>query len=348
MLPEDLVRSPAWFPLRLSANDAVTLVWLDEPAYAAASFLDERILEHRPKQATCPLETVRTAAAALKPPCLYVFHTGHVGSTLISRLIGAHAGFFSVREPKLMRAFVDDPTQSAPAGAPAFPLRLDAVLALFSRTFRPEQRAVLKATSIVNEIAESILGCAERPSAIFMFASPLNYLRGILAGPNSRIEARMLAPSRLRRLVRRLGPGWYSEPRSEGEQVAMNWLCEMTALYQAGARSRAPVLWVDFDVFLGEPAPGLESIVHALGGTSSSGEIETLVSGPIMRRYSKAPEHAYDALLRREVLMSADWEHGGEIRRGMEWLGHSARRHSTVHAVLESAAITSSRSPPAR
>ena len=38
-----------------------------------------------------------------------------------------------------------------------------------------------------------------------------------------------------------------------------------------------------------------------------------------MRRYSKAPEHAYDLALRNDVLAAARAEHGEEIRRGMRW-----------------------------
>ncbi|MGH8201069.1 MAG: hypothetical protein ACREVO_12050 [Steroidobacteraceae bacterium] len=53
-----------------------------------------------------------------------------------------------------------------------------------------------------------------------------------------------------------------------------------------------------------------------------------------MRSYSKAPEHAYDAALRRRVLESADGEHGAEIRRGMQWLASLAGRHTLVDAIL--------------
>ncbi len=65
-------------------------------------------------------------------------------------------------------------------------------------------------------------------------------------------------------------------------------------------------------------------------------ELETLAAGPIMRQYSKAPEHAYDAALRREVLAGADWEHGAEIQRAMAWLEAVAAAHLPVQELLES------------
>ena len=328
---DDLSRSPAWFPLRPAGNGDVDMVHLTEEAYRAISFLDERILALRYAQTTCERSLIEAIAARLAPRAHYVFHTGHVGSTLISRLIGVHRGFFSLREPKLLRDLAGE--------AGGGPVTLAATLALLSRTWRAEQRAVIKTTSFVSELAELILAGQDRPAAIFMYTSPQNYVRGILGGPNSRVEAKALAPARLRRLARRLGTALQPaelELRSEGEFVAMSWLCEMTALHQAAKRFESQVLWVDFDEFLKDPKAGLERIFRALGAAPSSNEIETIATSPMMQQYSKAPEHAYDAALRQEVLQSADWEHGSEIRRGMEWLGAAAGRHALVSDVTAS------------
>ncbi len=324
---DDLCRSPQWFPLRIASASTMLLVELDEDAYRAASFLDERLLARNPPQTICDLRVICSAAARLQPRASYLFHTGHVGSTLISRLIGTHERLFSVREPALLRAF------TAPAPLPAA-LTLTSLLSLLARTWRREQRAVIKTTSIVNEVADAILGSPDRPAAIFIFATPLNYLRGILAGPNSRVESQALAAGRLRRLERRIGAAANLETQSEGEQVAMSWLSEMTALHQAAMRFEAQVLWVDFDEFLHDPILGLHAIFRALGTDSAEREIESLLAGPIMRQYSKAPEHPYDAALRREVLESADWEHAAEIKRGMSWLARVAANAPLAQGAL--------------
>jgi hypothetical protein len=304
------------------------LVRLDEVAYRAASFLDQRLLTAGFEQRLCSLAILESAAARLTPRSHYVFHTGHCGSTLISRLIGAYPSFFSLREPALLRAI------AAPQAAGG-ELSLDVALALLARTWRTDQRAAIKVTSFVSELAESILGGADRPAAIFMFVQPLAYLRGIFAGPNSRAETRQLAPTRLQRLTRRLGGGdWRPDPRSEGEQIAMSWLCEMTALRRAADRAGSQVLWVDFDAFLAEPLSGLQDIFRHFGAAPSANEIEALVTSPLMHQYSKAPEHAYDAALRREVLLGAEREHGAETRRGMLWLQRLGARHPLIASVL--------------
>jgi hypothetical protein len=328
---QDITASPAWLPLECAGSGDMRLVRLDEDGYRVASFLDQRLLKSSPDQVLCPTSTITRAAATLKPGAHYLFHVGHVGSTLLSRLIGEAGAFFSVREPSMLRAAAADPGRAFGA------LDLAGVLSLLARTWRGDQRAVIKATSYVSEIAEPILEIDRDARAIFIFTPALAYLRCILGGPNSRVESQALAPSRLARLRRRLGaPAEPIEPRSEGERIAMSWLAEMAALRAAADRFGSRVLWTDFDEFLTAPAVGLERLLQALGTAVGAREVESLVTGPLMGRYSKAPEHAYDAALRRAVLESADREHGAEIRRGMQWLTSLAGRHRLIDAVLRS------------
>jgi hypothetical protein len=326
---EEIARSPAWYPLETLPSGEVRLVQLEEAAYLEASFLDQRILALGYNQASCRAALLEAAAARLTPGAHYIFHTGHVGSTLISRLLGAHPGIFALREPALLREF-------AAAGRPRSALTLRTVQALLSRTWRAGDRVLIKATSFVSELAATILGGAERPTAICVYASPLAYLRGILAGPNSRLECQQLALVRRERLSRRFrDSGWCPELRSEGETIAMSWLCEMSALEAAARRCRSQVLWVDFDAFLGEVAAGLSAMLRALGVTPCVAALEAIVSGPVLRQYSKAPQHAYDAALRRELLESADREHAVEIRRGMAWLEAASARDAAIAAVAK-------------
>lgn len=325
----DLPASPEWYPLSV-AGDCMSFLRLSEADYAAASFLDERLLERHGARGALPVAEVAAAASSLAPRAHYIFHIGHVGSTLISRLIGASAAFFVLREPALLRA------RTVGCAEPAAQISLPLLLGLLARTWRPDQRCLIKLTSIVNEIAPDILAASEAPRALLVFARPLAYLRGIFGGFNSRLEARALAPSRLKRLAlhhpmtQSGGP-----PRSEGEWHAMSWLAEMTALAALAQTLATQVHWVDFDEFLAAPASGLASMLLALGSPPVPAAIDAVIAGPIMRRYSKAPEYAYDAALRHEVLMGADRDFPSEIRRGMSWLEGAARRDAGVGAILE-------------
>jgi hypothetical protein len=317
---EDITASPAWFPLESGGPGVTRLVRLDETAYRAASFLDQRILRTHREQAQIPSAVVAGAAARLAPGAHYIFHIGHVGSTLVSRLIGEYSGFFSIREPALLREIAANAAQDYAANG----IDLRGTLSLLARTWRPGQRAVVKATSFVSEVAGSILEIDRSALAILVFTPALAYLRCILAGPNSRVEIKSLVPSRLARLRKRVGEIIDIHPRSEGEWIAMSWLCEMVCLQQTASRFASRIFWADFDRFLAAPHAGLGSMLRVLGADVTPKETDNILSRPLMHQYSKAPGYPYDAALRREVLASAQSGHSAEIRRGMDWLARLA------------------------
>jgi hypothetical protein len=334
------VRSPQMFPHLLDPHsDSVSFVDLTRAEYEKASFLDGRILTPQSLIRTLPWRNVAEAveSAGLKERCGMIFHIGHVGSTLLSRLIGAHPGAFALREPGILRTFAQ--IMSEPAGMPAtwsgddIERRLSSMLKLFSRTFDGGQLAVIKATSFVSELGEALLARAPRPRAVLMYVSPESYIATILGGPNSREEAKILAASRLRRLHERVGREVWNAAMSEGERLALAWVCEMAGLAAAAAEAGERAIRVDFDQFLADPST-LRQILHHFAIDASAAEVRTILDGPDMRRYSKAPEHAYDRALRVAVLNQARALHGAEIGRGLAWLERAAEQFPPIRRAI--------------
>jgi len=323
-LAQSLARTPELFPHALEVpSDSIAFIRLGKAEYRSASFLDDRILSPQTLRRVLPWSDVGRAVAdaGLEESCHFIFHIGHVGSTLLSRLLGEQPGVLALREPAILVW-----------GSDGFERRLSALLKLWSRTFDPGDRAVVKATSFVSELAGELLARPSGPNAILMYVSPESYLATILGGANAPQEARMLAPGRQARLQRRLGvdiaaPGI-------GEIVAMSWACEMTALLEARAVAGERALLLDFDSFLARPADLLAQAVLHLGIPASAQNIRNAIDGPEMRRYSKAPEYAYDAALRRDVLDQARATSGPEIRRGLSWLDTLARTNAQVAQAL--------------
>jgi hypothetical protein len=328
-----LARSPELFPHGWDPRaDSVSLIRLTEADYARASFLDRRILGPQTMVRTMPFADMQMAVeeAGLPEASDFIFHIGHVGSTLLSRLLAAHPSIFALREPEILRPLALLRAEALWDDA-KFEAHLSIFLKLWSRTFHPGQRSSIKATSFASELAPEILARPCQPKAIFMFVPPQNFLASILGAENSPREAKMLAPSRAARLNKRLGSDILAETLSPGETVAMGWACEMTALAVA-PQERA--LWLDFDRFLADPKPSLARCFQHLGTAATPEQIEAIVSGPDMHRYSKAQEYNYDAKLRSDVLAAARANHGAEIKRGMDWLGNAAAKFPTVGAAL--------------
>jgi hypothetical protein len=320
--------SPEMLPFDLDPGaDTWSFVRLTRDDYDAASFLDERVLGTGAQRRILHWQQVNEllGAPAFSERCQFIFHIGHVGSTLLSRLIGAQPQTFSLREPLILRTLARLATEP-PAGLPPWSgaeieQRLGAGLKLLSRTFDGQYCAVVKATSFVSEAAHMLLTRPSAPRAIMMCVAAESYLATILGGPNSRQEARVLAPQRLRRLQRRIGQiSQTAESLSEGEAAALGWACEMAALAEAAKSAGDRALKIDFEHFLAQPAAFLSAVFHHLGIATADTEVISILSGPLMHRYSKAQEHAYDAALRDDVLNEARAAHRSEIRRGLRWL----------------------------
>ena len=350
-LAESLGRSPELFPYVLDVGkDTLSLIRLTQSDYENASFLDSRILTPRTIGRTLPWRQIAASieAAKLVRNCGFIFHIGHVGSTLLSRLLGAHPSVFALREPQILRLFAqirsEPETQSRVWSDSDFEQRLSGCLKLLSRTFDADQKAIVKATSFVSELAGTMIDDPSRPRALMMFVSPESYLATILGGPNSRQEAKVLTPSRLRRLNRRVGrDAWRLASLGEGEALALGWACEMSALAEAAQSAGERVLSLDFDRFLDEPTPYLAAAFRHLAIDASAREVRAIIDGPEMRRYSKAPEHAYETALRRAVLNEARMTHGAEIGRGLAWLDKAAADFAPVRDALALATSAHSR-----
>lgn len=330
--PDRLRASPELFPLAFDASGrGVELVALAPVDYEKASFLDGRL-------AAAPVLTpgwaeLAAAAAGLPIAADFIFHVGHVGSTLLSRVLGTHPKVFSLREPQVLRTLAQAELSGDWPGEEV-DRRLAVLLALFSRRWSPAKRPLVKATSLVGELAGRMLRLAPASRAILMTAAPENYLATILGGPNSRVELRQAAPARLARLARRLGAETQPpDALSEGELAAMSWACEMTALAAADVGAPGRAMWLDFDAFLGAPTVGLGRALRHLHGEADPGLVEQLAGSAYFQRYSKAPEYAYGPDVRRGVLAAARREEAAEIRKGLAWLERAAA-HPQVAAAL--------------
>jgi hypothetical protein len=348
-----LAATPLWFPQLLDpATDRVLLVEKAEGDYRDAAFLDERSL--KPDGPRHGVEWWHLAAA-FPPPARrdlhYIFHIGHVGSTLISRLLGELPGVLSLREPLILRVFAEMLGQRGQAEAlwdPAsIPGRLDILTALLSRTFRPEQRALVKATSFVSEIAADLVPAGSR--ALLLYARPERYIETILAGANSRQELAMTARDRLRRLHRAAGDDiWRLWEMGEGERVAMAWAAEMASLARAAETLPAgSMMWLDFDDFLGEPAQSLAALAAFFAIPLDRAGAEHLAADPLMRRYAKAAEYEYSRELREQVLAETRLEQGPAIAAALRWLDGAARASPPVAAALQRSAAGSTAAGPA-
>ena len=321
--PEQIARDATWLAQALDPTEGlVRLVAMNRESYRAASFLDDRLLHETIDAQILPWPDVDSAVSGdLRTDVRWIFHIGHVGSTLVSRLLGELPGVLAIREPRLLR----DLSLCPPGVRHAY---LAAVPKLMSRTFARHELACVKATSFASEIAPELVPAGER--ALFMYAKPRNYVASILAGENSIKEMHALARVRIERLASR--DISFAGPRNDAELAAMAWACEMSSLEAAAeAMPDRHLAWADFDTMLESMAAELARVASFFGFPAQEAQLADIAGGALMQRYSKAPEYEYSPTLREELVAGALHLHGRAIEAALAML-HAAAEKSPLLA----------------
>jgi len=324
----EIVHDATWLTQALDPNNGmVRVVRMDAEAYRSASFLDDRMLQDQHFAGIVPWSSVAEAVPEdARTDARWIFHIGHVGSTLVARLLGEIPGVLSVREPRILRDLAMLPERRAEF--------LPTIQKLFSRTFADEDVALVKATSFVSEIAAELVPPGER--ALFMYATPRNYIGSILAGPNSVQELEALAPSRAQRTKSRAP---VPEPRNAAEAAAAAWACEMTALEAAAeAMPNRHLAWVDFDAMLADMPGELARVATLFGFAAQAEQIQAIATGPLMSRYSKATEFEYSPSLRRDLIAEAIEANRADIDSALAMLQSAAENSPLLERALDRSA----------
>jgi hypothetical protein len=323
---EEIARDARWLAQALDPSAGVArLIAMDRDSYRAASFLDDRIMQ-TPLDAQLVSWTLIEEAITddLRSDARWIFHIGHVGSTLISRLLGEIEGVLAIREPRVLRDVALMPAEIRHR-------YLAPLTRLMSRTFDEREFACVKATSFVSEIAAELVPPHGR--VLFMYAAPRNYVASILAGENSVRELQTLAPSRTERLRQRDID--LASASGDAALAAVAWACEMTALEAASEQlTNHHVGWMDFDWALDDLANALGEAVEIFGLRAGADRVREIASGPLASRYSKATEYEYSADLRRELIAEALAAHGHAIDDALAMLARAAEKSPLLARAL--------------
>src|SRR4249919_2284653 len=143
---------PEFLPFKLDlVARRVLLVRLTPAQRHDAAFLDERALPARADGGWVPLDALLTQAPAPAACADAIFHIGHCGSTLLSRLLDSWTEVQGLREPLPLRTLAEawplldlPESRLSPTEAPRL---LQALWSRWSQPLAPHRRNVVKATS---------------------------------------------------------------------------------------------------------------------------------------------------------------------------------------------------------
>ena len=323
---DELARDARWLVQAIGTETGlVRIVEMDREAYRQASFLDDRMFQIERNRMPVPWDVIDQASRLMtRRDARWIFHISHVGSTLLSRLLGEVPNVLSIREPRFLRDIV----AASPSSRAKF---LPTAQLLFSRTFAADEVAIVKTTSFVSEIASELVPASGR--ALFMYVDASSFIPTMLGGEHSKPELSHRAADRAQRLEKR--GIVFPEARGDADLAAAAWACEMTSLEAAAeAMPDRHIGWIDFDRMLEDVSGILASSAELLGIEASQEQLEAIAHGPLLGRYSKALEHEYSPGLRQRVIHQAMVRYEREIDAALAMLNAAAEKSPLLARAL--------------
>lgn len=316
---------PEYLPYKLDLVGRRVL-WLRMSAAQRreAAFLDDRAIPQNADGGWMPVEALLSRGRGDVDPAHAIFHIGHCGSTLLSRLLDGWSGVQGLREPLPLRTLAEawpalQQPQSRLSALQAHEL-LHALWLRWSDALPPQRRSIVKATSSCDGLIAPLLSQHPRMRAVLVDMPLRPYLATLLKSPASVLDAASAAGERLLYLHSR---GMARDAALHGltlaQQCAMGWLAErlrFDALASGEHASR--VLRVDFEDLLAQPQRELRRIAAHFDLDEAG--VDDALASPAWGRYSKAQSHGYSRDDRAHDLALAMHRHAAEIDEGVAWV----------------------------
>jgi hypothetical protein len=326
-----IAHSPELFLRDLAPlEDSAVLSPMSEASYRASSFLDNRLVRAGDRDFGIPIPVLRRlldAQGARPRPIHWLFHVGHCGSTLISRLLGEIDGLFVLREPAVVMGLTRSGRRLDEPGFPItrerWEMLKDLALTLLGRTWRATDTALVKATSDAVNLAPILLDAHAEARALLLYVDLETFLATMLR-QHTRRELRLFARefriADFHRLARTAPADVEAYPA--GRLAAVAWLLHVRQMARLlDDPALAPrTLALSFDDYLGAPAASLLGMAEFLGYPQTSEAVDSLLTDDAASAYAKDPARPYDAARRADELAATRAAHRAEIEDALAWV----------------------------
>jgi hypothetical protein len=336
----DITVSAAHYVHSVGVNMQATLYPMTAESYRASVFLDGRIVlpADAPSAQINFMDLCGQFPAVAAAETRYLFHISHVGSTLLSRLLGCKLGVLSLREPLLLRWLSSFKSELGKPESRIDPVTyqvfLSTTLGLISRPLGTIDQVIVKPTSFTNNIAHDMLAVQPKARAIGIYSRLDAFVGTILKGGSGWNDILELAPTRLKRLHEILGrTPWQLSKLSAGEIVAMSWLCEMATLQRLSAEVGERYIWLDFDAYLSEPDSNFKVVCQSLRLDWTDEDRALAETSGLSSRYSKDSSVSFGGDTRKAQILAILDRQPVEVARARTWVDHAISVHPEFGAL---------------
>lgn len=315
-----LLADPDFLPFDIDLEGGRALfVRLDRAQRNAAPFLDQRALNDGTEGVWIPIVSLSDADGEPRASCDFIFHMGHVGSTLVSRLIASWPAMQVLREPQALKTIarhadprgrMDDSTERV----------LNGLLKRLAWPQPPHVRVLVKASSSCNNLIEPLLTRNVGTRALLVQVGLESYLATLLKSPVSIADAAASAPTRYRYLAAEIDKSLPElSSLDDASLCAMCWLSDHIRYRRlASGPLAARVKIFDFEEVLASPAAALGQMAQMLDLDAAG--VAAAVESEWWHRYSKSGAHAYSPSDRTHDQALARQRFGNGIAAGRRWV----------------------------
>jgi hypothetical protein len=332
--------SAAHYVHNVGVNMQATLYPMTAENYRASVFLDNRIAlpADAPSAQINFMDLCDQFPVVAEAETRYLFHISHVGSTLLSRLLGCKREVLSLREPLLLRWLSQFKSElgkpECRIDAATYEAFLAASLGLISRPLGAIDQVIVKATSFTNNIAYDVLAVQPKARAIGIYARLDAFVATILKGGSGWNDILELAPIRLKRLHDTLGCApWQLSKLSAGEIVAMSWLCEMATLQRIAGAVGERFMWLDFDGYLANPDHNFAAMCSSLSLEWTADDAAAAQASGLRSQYSKDSSVSFGSGARRSQIADILVKQAAEVARARVWIDNAIATYPEFDAL---------------
>jgi hypothetical protein len=259
-----------------------------------------------------------------RQPDRYIFHVGFCGSTFLATVL-QHAGAFALREPRVLVDLAD--AYTAEPASEILPSIGRLIVDLLRRPWRQGQPVICKPSNWFNNAISLLCRPDSDCFAIFLTATPLEYLLGALRGGTDRIEniARtahhMLAsmPDGKERWSDVMGST--NDPLDRAARLALVTLeSHLRAFKTRSSLDRKRVFQLtELDL---HPVQVVSQAAEALQLKLSDRDIESAIQR-VGGVHAKQPDASFTIRDRQTIDRRVEEQYGEVIRAALDWAEHS-------------------------
>ncbi len=285
-----------WVP----AIGVIETLQMSEQGYRDSFQLDARIRTAGTAPSRYELTTLepffREQPSRMAP---IIFHTGHCGSTLLSRVLSGSPNILPVREPMPLWQLADNfavlDHSTRLLNREQWNLAARVLLYSYSRTFGDHQTALIKATSTSNNLIVPLIKNKLLKRAVLLYQPLISHLAATLRAAKPSDDLRSQAVPRMREWMKIPGaPSLYVSDLSPGQLSVVSWLSSMVLMLEALEQYPGYCQLQNFNYFLADPEKCVSRISEFLGFASESASLLESLPG-VLSRNSKITTKAFSA-----------------------------------------------------